>query len=357
MAKPLKEITSISEIMQQVQKDLEPLIHSAAPLLFWGETGAGASFYAKTIHRASRTGKFITIPCFSIDETTVQQRFLGNTDQKGWLEEAHNGTIFFKRVVETPLAAQPTLHHLITTQSVDGRIEFSRKGSTETQLVNVRFMFSAPNDFDIALQEGLLLRDFIDEIRKLGKIIRIPALREHKEDIAEIAQHLLKQLYQGEHSPLLTIDKQAMTLLTTYNWPGNVYELKRVLSSIISTNPGITAISAEQIPEYIAKPKTTGDRYTFKLKDGERFKGKILSHVLRVRRDKSKFRLNSADLVEILRVEDHRFAPPKLKHYAFKLKDGSQIAGMLLDKTIDVETSFDAFHQINVEDLESVIIS
>jgi len=358
MADILDSTTYKSASMQQMCRDLVSFVHSTAPIFFWGETGSGMGFYARAIHNASaRIGKFLTIPCFSLDENTVQQQFLGVNDQNGWLEEAHNGTIFLKRVAEAPLTVQQTFLHLIDTQTGDGLIEFSRKGSTERLQVNVRFIYSTANDLNIAIQDGLLRRDLVDEIKKIGRTIYLPPLRDRKEDIAGIVEGLFEELNEQYHQQVSSVDKQALDLLDNYNWPGNVGELRRVLGSIFSQYSGIAAISAQHIPEYIAKPKIIGDSYLFTLKDNERFKGKILSHFLHVQRDKSEFRINTGDLVEITRIEDTSFAPPKLKHFEFKLKDGSQLAGKILDKTITVKTSFDASHQINVQDLYAVVIS
>ena len=119
----------------------------------------------------------------------------------------------------------------------------------------------------------------------------------------------------------------------------------------------ITEISAEHLPEHIGKPGSLGDEYFFTLKNNERFKGKFVSRSLHIQRDKSEFQIKTENLVEIARVDDTSFAPPKLKHFEIKLEDGSQLAGRILDKTIMVETSFDKSHQINVQDLYAVVIS
>ncbi len=357
MADILDSTTYKSAAMQQMCKDLAPFIHSVAPIFFWGETGSGMGFYARVLHDKSRTGKFLTIPCFSLDETTVQQQFLGMNDQSGWLEEAHNGTIFLKRIAEVSVTVQQTFLHLIDAQTSDGLIEFSRKGSTETVQVNVRFICSTANDLNMAVQDGLIRRDLIDEIRKLGKIIRVPPLRERKDDIVDIVEALREELNLKHQQQVSSIDKQVLSRLTNYSWPGNVGELRRVLDGIFSQYPEISHISVEHIPEYIAKPQSTGDEYIFQLKDKERFKGTFVSSSLRIQRDTSEFRINTRELAEIVRVEDTSFAPPKLKHFEIKLKDGSRLAGKILDQTIIVETSFDPHHHINVQDLSSVSIS
>jgi transcriptional regulator with PAS, ATPase and Fis domain len=209
----------------------------------------------------------------------------------------------------------------------------------------------------VAIQDGLLRRDLVDEIKKLGRAIHLPPLRDRKEDIPNIIETLFEELNEQHQQQVSSIDTQALDLLIRYNWPANVSELRRVLSSIFSQYPGITEISAEYLPEYIGKPGTIGDEYIFTLKGNERFKGKFVSHSLQMQRDKSKFHIKTSELAEIVRVEDTSFAPPKLKHFEIKLKDGSQLAGMIRDKTFIVETSFDKSHQINIQDLYAIVIS
>lgn len=357
MANLLEQNAYSSSAIQQMHKELAPFINSAAPLFFWGETGTGMGYYARLIHEASRNGKLLTIPCFSLDDDSVQQQFLGSADQGGWLEEAHDGTIFLKRIAETSLTVQRTLLHLVATQTTDGIIEFARKGQTERVQVNVRFIYSSANDFNAAIQDDLLLRDLVDEMKHLGKIFRIPPLRERKEDIAIIIDTLLQELNPKYGQHITSVDKKALKLLNSYSWPGNVGELRRVLDNVCSQFPGISTIFAEHIPDYVANPAITGDKYSFRLRNDERFQGKILTSYLNVKRDESKFHIKTVDLVEILRVDDEQFTPPKLKHFILKLKDGSQLAAQILDEAIKVRTSFDRSHLVKIQDLYSLLIS
>ncbi len=354
----LNKMVHSSAAMQPVRKDLVPFIESAKSILFWGETGSGMGFLVKTIHEDSqRPGKLLTIPGFSLDDEAIKQQFLGMNDQQGWLEEADKGTIFLKRISEAPSAVQQFFSHLVGNQSVDGRLKFSRKGSTETLEVNVRFLFSMAHDFNLALQDGLLRRDFVDEIKKRGKIIHIPPLRQRKEDIVHIAENLFGPLNQKYNQNISEIDTSAQNVLTHYIWPGNIDELKRVVEEIFSHYQGISTITEEHLPEDVRNPEITGDKYSFKLKDDAKFLGKIASLSLKIESEHKKLLLNTGDLVEIIRVEDDHFSPPKFKHYVFRLKDGSQITGKILDKKMKIDTSFDQDYQINPQDIHSVYLA
>jgi hypothetical protein len=127
-----------------------------------------------------------------------------------------------------------------------------------------------------------------------------------------------------------------------------------VLEGIYAQHTGLSSIAAEHLPEHIAQSKVSDGSYFFQLREKERFMGKFLTSSLRIQKDSSKFRIKTSDLVEILRVEDTSFAPPKLKHFEFSLKDGSQLTGQILDKVIEVRTSFHDRHRIAIQDLYAV---
>ena len=355
----LDKVIFTSETMQAVHKEIIPYIESAATMLFWGETGSGMGFLARAIHEASgRPGKFLTIPGFSLDEETVKQQFIGVEDRPGWLEDAHNGTIFIKRISETTPAIQRTIQHLLANRSVDGRLPFTRKGGTDTLEVNVRFIFSMAHDLNIALQDELVHREAIEEIkRRGGRLIRIPALRERKQDIAEITQNFLTDFNQRYNRNITGTTAAAQEILERYIWPGNAEELKQVIENIFTQYPDITEIDQEHLPDHIINPEITGDKYRFKLKEDAKFLGKIASPLLLIQTDNKKLRLNTGDLCAIIRVEDTDFAPPKFRHFSFRLKDGSQIAGKILDKKMDINTSFDHAYQIDPQDISSVYLA
>jgi len=358
MGRLAEKIIMRSEAMHNIQRDVEALVDSASPLLFWGETKSGMGYYARAIHDvSSRDGKFLVIPGFSIDEDTVKQEFLGAGDEAGWVEEAHNGTVFIRRISETSTRIQQTLMQLLGNQSADGRLQFSRRGRTESLEVNVRFIFSMTHDFTLALQDDVLRRDLVDEVKKRGKIVNLPPLRKRREDIVEIAKSFFAPLNEKYQRRAADIDADAQRLLTNYLWPGNVDELKRVLDGIFANDADLSVITEEHLPEDVRNPEITEGHCNFKLKDDTRFVGRILSPFLTIQTDTKTVRLNSGELLEIQRVDDTRFAPPKFKHFIFKLKDGSQIIGQIKDRKTLVSTSFDPNYEIIPQDIISMFLS
>jgi DNA-binding NtrC family response regulator len=273
------------------------------------------------------------------------------------VEEAHHGTVFVRRISEASKAVQQTLLQIIGNQSADGRLQFSRKGRTESLEVNVRFVFSMTHDFALAIQDELLRRDFVDELKRRGRIVNLPPLRKRREDIVEIARSFFGPLNEKYQCQATDIDEGAQQLLVNYLWPGNVDELKRVIDEIFANHADLSVITEEHLPDHIRNPEITEGNCNFKLKDDTRFVGKILSPFLTIQTDTKTIRLNSGELLEIQRVDDERFAPPKFKHFLFKLKDGSQLSGQIKDRKMLISTSFDPSYEILPPDIMSMFLS
>ena len=353
----LEQVTYNSSAMQDVRKEVDPLVHSAVPILFWGETGSGAAFYARAINAESREGAFLRFSLMSLDGDLAKQAFYGKDQQQGWLEQADKGTFLVRELHEVPLDVQQFLLHLLKIQSVDGRLEFFRIGEAQQLEKNVRFIYTVSGNPDALIHRELLSQELVDFIRKQGKIIELPPLRKRKEDVIDIIKNFFDSLNQEREHRITFIDKKAQQLLTDYYWPGNIDELKQVISGIFHQYPDIPTISEEHIPQHISHPKKFEYRHSITLKDDERFPGKILSKTFRVEstlHDKSTHRINTSEIIAVKRVEDPTFTPPKLKHFEFDLKDGSHIIGHLLDKTIKVGTSFNPSRRIDIQDLESI---
>lgn len=356
----LEKVTFHSPAMQAIQTELDPLfVDSARPLLFWDEPGSGAAFYARAIHRASRTGEFLRFSLISLNEEDVKADFFGNEEQSGWLQKADKGTIFIREVSETSLSVQRFLVHLLKIQSVDGRLEFPRSGSTEIVNVNVRFIFSMSQNPTEARHEKRLLPEFDDLLKNKGKIINHPPLRERKEDIIAIAHNFFETFNQQYEQHISGFDEKAKQALIDYNWFGNIDELKEEIHNIFAQKPEIDIITTAHLPRHILSPDIPGEGklYSFKLKNGERVRARFRSPLLHIQKaDRKRLRINTGELSELTRVVDNTFAPPRFKHYLLKLHNGDQIvAETLLDKRIQIETSFASSYAVKVQEIDSIL--
>ncbi len=352
-----RKFTSHSAVMQEIYQDLAPCLNTGSPILFWGEAGIGMGFSVRTIHAASRTGKLLRKPCFELDEAAFQEQLFGSLEHAGWLEAYDQGTIFFKHITETSPKVQQILSHIIANQSVDGRIEFSRKGTIETKSVNVRFLFSMVKAYDLAIQEGSLVRELAEMIINVGRFIHLPPLRERSIDILGFAYNFIKEMNARYGQQVIILMELAQNALLDYDWPENIDEMVWLFEGIFSQYPGIKKITPEHLPKAIFDVRKTPFDYNFTLKNNEHFSGTLLADTLSVRstaKDQPVFHIKTRDLIEIIRVDDPMFVSPKLKYFVFKLKNGDQIIGIFAEKTIAVKTAYASRRQIDVLDLYEI---
>ena len=208
--------------------------------------------------------------------------------------------------------------------------------------------------YDYALQEGILLKELAEMIRRRGKIIHLPPLRQRKEDIITIALNLIEEMNAKYGQQVIALNEQAQNALIQYHWPENVDEMKRVFDGIFSQYPKIKKITPEHLPKEIFDARDIPYDYSFTLKNNEHFSGTLLADTLAVQstaKDQSVFPIKTKDLIEIIRVDDPEFITSKLKHFVFKLKNGDQIIGNLAEKTIAVKTAYAPSRQLDVLDL------
>lgn len=355
MNTPLEHVIYTSNSMQELEQRVKPFVETAVPLLFWGEAGAGMGFLVRMIHETSRPdGAFVRLPGFTLDEDTFLQQLTGSGEHPGWLEEARTGTLYFKRISEASAAVQKELVNLLNRQAPDGSLEFSRQGDSEKRAVRTRLLFSMPLAPDAALREQLLDRRLFNSIQTRGKVVRFPPLRERPADIPALVQNVLDE-HNRTYSRMVTgVDGPGLRLLSQYRWPGNIAELKRILDAVFTQYPDISTITPAHLPERITRPPSSSTEYSFKLKHDVTFRGRILSHTLKIQSEGKHLKLATSNVAEVVRLEDTRFTPPKFEHFIFKLKDGSQFFGIPAEKTLRVATSFDTNYQIALQDVVSI---
>lgn len=241
--------------MQQVFDLIEKVSQTKVNVLIVGESGTGKELVAKAIHYNSpRKGRpFVALNCAAIPETLLESELFGYvkgaftgaaTTKKGILEVADGGTLFFDEVGDLPLLLQAKLLRVIQEK------EFKRLGGTSDIKVDLRIIAATNQN----LEEKVRNKEFREDLYyRLNVIqIKLPPLRERKEDIPLLAQHFLAKYNRELGKNMEGFTPEAMELLLQYDYPGNVRELENIIERCITLEPG-PLITERYIRPYMAE--------------------------------------------------------------------------------------------------------
>jgi two-component system response regulator PilR (NtrC family) len=235
------------------------LVIQAAPsrstILIQGENGTGKELVARAIHaNSSRSDKpFVPVKSGNVQPELVASALFGHLPgafpgaidpKKGLLDLADRGTIFFEEIGNLPLDVQVKLLRVIQER------EFVRLGSTDPISIDARVIAGTTMDLRRMVEDGRFREDLFQRLNVIA--IRLPPLRERKDDIPLLAQHFLAKYAEENRKPGLELAPEAVELLMEYDWPGNVRELENVIERavVLATE---TRIGAALIPEHVRK--------------------------------------------------------------------------------------------------------
>ncbi|SFS61391.1 sigma 54-interacting transcriptional regulator [Sphingobacterium wenxiniae] len=204
-------------------------------VLIQGESGSGKEVFSHIIHQLSarRHGSFIAVNCGAIPEGTIDSELFGHEKgsftgaheaRKGYFEVVDGGTIFLDEVGELPLGTQARLLRVLETG------EYIRVGSSKVQKTNVRVVAATNVDVYEAVKKGKFREDLYYRLNTVP--LRIPSLRERKEDINLLFRKFIVDFTDKYRSPGIQLTPDAQELLMQYNWPGNVRQLKNIAEQI-----------------------------------------------------------------------------------------------------------------------------
>ena len=204
-------------------------------ILILGESGVGKENFSKIIHHLSRRkhNPFIAINCGAIPEGTIDSELFGHEKgaftsaheaRKGYFETVDGGTIFLDEIGELPLETQSRLLRILESG------EFIKVGSSKTQKTDVRVIAATNKDLYEQAQKGKFREDLYYRLSAVS--IRIPPLRERKEDIPLLFAKFASDVSEKYHGPLLELQYDAMQKLQNFPWPGNIRQLKNIVEQI-----------------------------------------------------------------------------------------------------------------------------
>ncbi len=222
--------------MREVINRLKAYAPTKATVLILGENGTGKELVAKALHTNSpRKGKqFVAMNCAALNENLLDDEMFGHDPgaftgaeklRKGRFEFAHGGTLFLDEIGDMPLTLQAKLLRVLENGEV------SRIGSNDTIKVDVRLIAATHRDLEAMIKEGKFRQDLFFRLR-VGTL-RLPALRERKEDIPLLSAHFIKELTHRHGKKVTGIAEPVRKALAVYDWPGNVRELRNQIESMI----------------------------------------------------------------------------------------------------------------------------
>ncbi|MBI5853840.1 MAG: sigma-54-dependent Fis family transcriptional regulator [Nitrospirae bacterium] len=251
------QILGKSKPMQEVFELIRRVADSTTNVLITGESGTGKELAAKAIHYNSqrREGPFVAVNCAAIPELLLESELFGHVrgaftdakaDKRGLFEEANGGTLLLDEISELPLLLQAKLLRAIQER------EIRRAGTTRSVAVDVRIIAAT----NLALVEEVKAKKFREDLfYRLNVIeIRMPPLRERREDIPLLVDAFLKKCAEASRKPVRGISESAMALMIDYSWPGNVRELENVVERALTL-----ARSEKIVPEDLP-PLVRGSR-------------------------------------------------------------------------------------------------
>jgi len=236
-----------SHAVQDVMGFVETVAKSPdTPVLITGETGTGKEWIAGAIHYRSPNfkGPLVPVNCAAIPKDLIESELFGyekgafsgarESGKKGFIETAANGTLFLDEVGDLSLEAQAKLLRFLE----EG--EFYRLGETSKRQIQTRVVAATNKDLDNMMEEGLFRRDLYYRLAVV--VVHIPSLNERREDIPNLAKHFLVEFAKKFEKKFTGISSDAMDALETFQWTGNVRELKNIIERgvLIGRGPKLT---------------------------------------------------------------------------------------------------------------------
>lgn len=209
---------------------------SKISVLINGESGTGKEVFSRAIHLESRRkGHFIPINCSAIPEDLMESELFGyeagaftgalRQGKIGKFELAHQGTLFLDEIGDMPLSMQPKILRVLE----DG--EITRVGGSKSIKVDVRIVAATNKDLKKMMEEGKFRKDLYYRLNSI--LIRLPPLRERKDDIPELVNRFMEQYCLTYRSNIPEIPSEIMDILINYDWEGNIRELKNIIERIV----------------------------------------------------------------------------------------------------------------------------
>lgn len=252
-------LTGSTHAMQKVYTLIEQAAPTDSTILILGESGTGKELVADAIHNASRrqNGPFVKVNCSALSEGLLESELFGHakgaftgalSDRKGRFEMADGGTIFLDEIGDLTERIQVKLLRVLQEREIE------RVGETRVRKIDVRVVAATHRDLRRLVEEGRFREDLFFRLNVIP--VRVPALRERREDIPQLAGLFLREIATVVGKPREALSPDAMRALLDYRWPGNIRELRNAVEHGIVKSRG-PSVMLEDLPREIIEETAT----------------------------------------------------------------------------------------------------
>jgi two-component system nitrogen regulation response regulator NtrX len=274
------ELTGMSGPIQDLKEVISIVAPTNAWILIMGENGTGKELVARSIHRQSRRSQkpFVEVNCAAIPEDLIESELFGHekgaftgatAKKRGKFDLANEGTIFLDEVADMSLKAQAKVLRILQEK------KFERVGGNRLIPTDVRVLAATNKDLEKEMEEGRFRQDLYYRLNVIP--LRIPPLRDRKEDIPLLVDRFLKDFAQKEGDTEKSVTDEVIACLMKHNWPGNVRELKNCIERLIIMTPSgliskcdFTPLGDERPQVAVPEPGIVSDSFRTAKQDFER---------------------------------------------------------------------------------------
>ncbi|MFP4238849.1 sigma-54-dependent transcriptional regulator [Rhodosalinus sp.] len=237
-----------SAAFRALVSQLDKVTKSNGRVMLTGPAGAGKEVAARYVHaRSNRAGApFVTVNCAAIAPERMEEVLFGRETSErgiepGLLEEAHGGVVYFDEVADMPPGTQSKILRVLVDQT------FQRVGGTDKVRVDLRVISSTNRDLASEIAAGRFRQELFHRLNVVP--IRVPSLEERRDDIPVLARHFIQEANGAQGLPLRELTDEAVALMQTMLWPGNVRQLRNLVERVLILGDGTGPIEARELPQ------------------------------------------------------------------------------------------------------------
>ena len=251
------EMIGSSSSFKALKSNLDKVTKSNGRVMLTGPAGCGKEVAARYIHANSNRADapFVTVNCASIEPDRMEAVLFGHESSEkgiepGLLEQAHGGVVYFDEVADMPPGTQSKILRVLVEQA------FQRVGGSEKVRVDIRVISSTNKDLQVEIDKGSFRQELYHRLNVVP--ISVPSMEERREDIPVLANHFIGSFNTAQGLPMRALSDEAIALLQTMVWPGNVRQLKNVIERVLILGEGSGPIAASELPQNEDAPKEEG---------------------------------------------------------------------------------------------------